>query len=67
MSPGFDRPAHPGFRRTISAECLFCYNAYPALTQDRRGEEAVFPSALPEGIDCQRCHGACGGHVRPAQ
>ena len=46
--PGFDRPAHPGFRRAVSAECLFCHNAYPAMAPDRRGEEAVFPDALPK-------------------
>src|SRR5205807_1392849 len=67
MSPGFDRPAHPGFRRAVSAECLFCHNAYPAPAPDRRGEEAVFPRRLPEGIDCQRCHGPGGEHVRLAQ
>lgn len=67
MSPGFDRPAHPGFRRAVSAECLFCHDAYPSAAPDRRGEEAVFPGALPEGIDCQRCHGPGSGHVRLAQ
>ena len=30
MSPGFDRPAHPGFRRAVSNECMFCHNAYPS-------------------------------------
>jgi FimV-like protein len=67
MSPGFDRPAHPGFRRAISDECMFCHNAYPAEAPDRRGEEAVFPGPLPEGIDCQRCHGPGSEHVRLAQ
>jgi len=67
MSPGFDRPAHPGFRRSVSAECLFCHNAYPTSAPDRRGEEAVFPDALPEGIDCQRCHGPGSEHILIAQ
>jgi predicted CXXCH cytochrome family protein len=67
MSPGFDRPAHPGFGRAISQECMFCHNAYPAEAPDRRGEDAVFPGALPTGIDCQRCHGPGSEHVQLAQ
>jgi hypothetical protein len=67
MSPGFDRPAHPGFGRAISQECMFCHNAYPAEAPDRRGEDPVFPGALPVGIDCQRCHGPGSEHVRLAQ
>ena len=66
MSPGFDRPGHAGFRRAISAECMFCHNGYPADFVERRGEDAVFPPALPEGIDCQRCHGPGSEHVRAA-
>jgi tetratricopeptide (TPR) repeat protein len=67
MSPGFDRPGHPGFRRAVTAECIFCHNAYPAVLPNRRGEEPVFPEALPQGIDCQRCHGPGSEHVRTAQ
>src|ERR1051326_6661166 len=67
MSPGFDRQRHPGFRRTVSAECLFCHNAYPASVPGRRAEAAVFPAGLPGGIDCQRCHGPGSEHVRTAQ
>ncbi len=66
MSPGFDRPGHAGFRRAISAECIFCHNGYPTDFVERRGEDAVFPTVLPEGIDCQRCHGPGSEHVRAA-
>lgn len=67
MSPGFDRAVHPGFRRAISAGCLFCHDAYPGSAPDRRGEDAVFPGALPLGIDCRRCHGEGAAHIRAAQ
>jgi len=69
MNPAYDRPDHPGFRRTITNGCMFCHNAYP----DRRsanGEsetEPVFPGRLPEGIDCQRCHGPGSKHAKVAE
>lgn len=67
MSPGFDRWDHPGFRRALSDECMFCHNAYPqgGLTREH-GETSTFPAQLPEGIDCQRCHGPGGDHVEAA-
>ena len=34
---------------------------------DAPGSEPVFNGDLPEGIDCQRCHGPGGNHVRTAQ
>ncbi len=56
MSPGFDRPDHPDFRREISQNCLFCHNGYPA----------VAGGGMAEGIDCQRCHGPGREHVNTA-
>lgn len=48
---------------------MFCHNAYPEMAEgsDRSGSEAVFSRKIPEGIDCQRCHGPGGQHVRAAQ
>ena len=68
MNPGYDRRDHPGFRRTISDGCMFCHNAYPNRADGRRpsGADALFPETLPEGIDCQRCHGPGGNHVKAA-
>ena len=68
MSPGYDRPDPLDFRRKISYDCMFCHNAYPAVPagQDAPAQEPVFPSALPEGIDCQRCHGPGSLHVTAA-
>src|SRR5439155_2302859 len=68
MSPGYDRPRHQDFRRAISYECMFCHNAYPGsnATVGDAHSEAVFPEKLPEGIDCQRCHGPGSAHVQAA-
>ncbi|MFN0102506.1 MAG: tetratricopeptide repeat protein [Bryobacteraceae bacterium] len=65
MSPGYDRPLHPGFTRRIDFGCFFCHNAYPALPggADRFGVAARFPDQLPQGIDCQRCHGPGSLHA----
>jgi predicted CXXCH cytochrome family protein len=59
MNPGYDRPNHDGFRRTITYDCMFCHNAYPEIPagHDQPFAEPVYAGSLPEGIDCQRCHG----------
>jgi len=68
MNPGYDRRDHPGFRRAIPDECMACHNGYPALPPGSRahGADAIFPVQLPEGIDCQRCHGPGRSHVDAA-
>ena len=68
MSPGFDS-RHPATRRLVSYECIFCHDGYPRIPagHDAPGSEPVFSGDLPEGIDCQRCHGPGGSHVRTAQ
>ena len=69
MSPGYDRPGHQGFSRETPYRCMFCHNAYPEV--DFRAAnwdgETVFPSKLPEGIDCQRCHGPGRRHIDAAR
>ena len=65
MSPGYDRPDHMDFRREITAECIFCHNAYPQVKAT--GDDSFrFIDPLPEGIDCQRCHGPGRAHVDAA-
>lgn len=68
MSPGFDS-LHPATRRLASYECIFCHNAYPKIPEghDAPGSEPVFAGELPQGIDCQRCHGPGARHVAAAQ
>jgi tetratricopeptide (TPR) repeat protein len=69
MNPGFDNP-HPMTRRTIAYECMFCHNAYPQIPPTAHRDLAanpVFGQTLPEGIDCQRCHGPGAAHVKAAR
>jgi predicted CXXCH cytochrome family protein len=67
MSPGFDRRDQEDFRRAIPAECMFCHNGYPqpiAQFNPAKLDPPAFPQKLPQGIDCQRCHGPGADHVR---
>jgi len=68
MSPGYDRSGQPDFSRNISTDCMFCHNAYPAPKQRPSSAVAdpVFGERVPEGIDCQRCHGPGQAHVDAA-
>jgi predicted CXXCH cytochrome family protein len=68
MNPGFDT-SHPPIGRKVGYDCMFCHNGYPTIPagHDDAGAEPVFTPPLPEGIDCQRCHGPGGDHVRAAQ
>ena len=67
MSPGYDRAGHQGFQRRISYDCMFCHNAYPEIPAGSGPRsEPVFLN-LPEGIDCQRCHGDGEKHMALAR
>lgn len=68
MNPGYDRPDHDGFRRPITYDCMFCHNAYPNIPSghEKPLAEPVYAKTLPEGIDCQRCHGSGSRHVQLA-
>ncbi len=69
MNPGYDRPDHPGFSRAITYACMFCHNGIPEIPPEgsRPGAEPAFSGNIPEGIDCQRCHGPGGKHVETAE
>jgi len=68
MSPGYDRPDQSDFRRPIAYQCMFCHNAYPSLKSPVFSSEdhETFGDTIPEGIDCQRCHGPGSAHVEAA-
>jgi Flp pilus assembly protein TadD len=68
MNPGYDHRNQPDFQREVLHECIFCHTAYPQIRpgDDQFGSEPVFPGRIPEGIDCQRCHGPGRDHVQAA-
>jgi predicted CXXCH cytochrome family protein len=69
MSPGYDRKGQEDFRRAIPGECVLCHNGLPlkgSYPERSSTGLSVFPKEIPEGIDCQRCHGPGGAHVRAA-
>jgi tetratricopeptide (TPR) repeat protein len=68
MSPGYDNPNQQDFRRPIVFECMSCHNAYPSLGRAAitSPNKNIFDKEIPEGIDCQRCHGPGSAHVRAA-
>jgi predicted CXXCH cytochrome family protein len=67
MSPGSDSDL-PRTRRFIAYKCMFCHNGIPRIPAGHvaTGSDPVFLGDLPAGIDCQRCHGPGGKHVRTA-
>ena len=67
MSPGFDQPNQPDLHGAVSAECIFCHTAYPLADRKTEGDEQVIPATIPEGIDCQRCHGPGAAHIAAAR
>ena len=69
MNPGYDRPDHLGFRRPVTYDCMFCHNAYPKAParNEKAGEDPVYTGPLPNGIDCERCHGSGTRHMELAR
>jgi predicted CXXCH cytochrome family protein len=65
MSPGSDSE-RPLTRRFVSYKCMSCHNGIPQIpaANEAPGSDPVFAGELPRGIDCQRCHGPGGRHLR---
>jgi predicted CXXCH cytochrome family protein len=65
LNPGLDL-SDPPIGRKVGYDCMFCHNSYPSIPSghDDAGSEPLFAGNLPQGIDCQRCHGPGGNHVR---
>lgn len=61
LAPGFDEPGgNLRFSRSLNAECLTCHNHFP---EQALGSLNKY-TALPSGIECERCHGPGEIHVR---
>jgi len=58
--PGFENGYNSRFSRTIGLECMSCHNAMPEFVM---GSENKY-TKVPEGIDCERCHGPGELHVQ---
>ena len=65
MNPGYDRPDYAGSVRPIYYECMACHNGYPKIPESDHKDptQSTYLQPLPEGIDCQRCHGPGQNHV----
>jgi tetratricopeptide (TPR) repeat protein len=63
LPPGFEKGQSNRFSRMIGLECMSCHNGYPKMVQ---GSENKYLS-LPNGIDCERCHGPGEIHVAEKQ
>jgi len=69
MSPGYDRANQEDFRRVIVNDCFSCHNAYPQSAEQIHASnfsDPVLGDRIPEGIDCQRCHGPGRAHIEAA-
>lgn len=59
MPPGFEKGYNTRFTRNIGLECMSCHNALPGFVM---GSENKY-TKVPNGIDCERCHGPGSIHV----
>jgi len=59
LPPGFENGANSRFSRKIELECMSCHNGFPEMEE---GSENKY-SRIPNGIDCERCHGPGSRHV----
>ena len=63
LPPGFENGANTRFARKIGLECMTCHNSLPTI---EKGSENKF-DAVPQGINCERCHGPGSAHVQLKQ
>lgn len=59
LPPGFENGHNSRWSRALSTECISCHNAYPESIEGSFNKY----KKIPEGIDCERCHGPGSMHV----
>ena len=60
LAPGFEGGYNTRYTRMIGHECMTCHNALPKFEEGSYNQYA----SVPHGIDCERCHGPGGLHVK---
>lgn len=63
LPPGFEEGHNTRFSRKIGLECMSCHNALPDFVIGSENKYAH----VPQGIDCERCHGPGSIHVAQRQ
>ncbi len=63
LPPGFENGVNTRFTRRIGLECMSCHNGFPKFVL---GSENKYEH-VPQGIDCERCHGPGSEHVAQKQ
>ena len=63
LPPGFENGNNSRFDREIGTECMSCHNAHADYyhSNSNRFHE------IPQGIDCENCHGPGEAHVKRIQ
>jgi hypothetical protein len=60
LPPGFENGNNSRFSRTVEFECMSCHNAFPSVTDFTANKF----TNIPNGIDCERCHGPGEIHLK---
>ncbi len=60
LPPGFEKGRNVRFNRDIGFECMSCHNALPDFVENSTNKF----TNIPQGIDCERCHGPGEMHVK---
>ena len=60
LPPGYENGNNSRFSRAIGMECMSCHNAYPSYEDGSLNKY----HSIPQGIDCERCHGPGEVHVK---
>ncbi len=63
LAPGFSDGFNSRFSREVGLECMNCHNSYPDFVKGSNNKY----TGVPNGIACERCHGAGELHVQAIQ